>query len=407
MLPQGRLFVKTVGRILRVQQTVPSSSYSTSLRLFGPYKEPPHLVDTEATVDARQIKLPYLTEQIKVEMYNRNKENPSEWPLSRLAQHYGTTLDRTKAVLFLMRRREEIMIQEKVAEIPTSWHEIWTRHSAPTEVAAPVVKEIVTAETDGIPASVKTEAPTEPKSAPNSKEALASEYGMSVKEVEDILKRMELHTNRMSDLEAANKYTEDIVNNLASAGVDTSFRETATAPRGGSFKEDYYPAIFGDDGHEAAKKDLLDRISAETKAEIVDFEASLFSNSTSSKSGITDTSAMHSPKPTVIIPNKSGTKTDTLSRWKIAFRDLSWRRTQPTMIRSRSGAWREANAFEDALRSWRKHPSKLDLETYREEIKQFLDPDNDEAAAAQIPLAQLKAKKERRAATKAAADAAK
>ena len=384
------------------------------MRGLSGYKELPHLVDTEATLPPSQVKFPYLEDDVKMAMYKRHKQNPDEWPVTRLAQHYGASMERVKAILFLMRNREEFMAREKVAEIPETWQQIWNRYlegqraaaatKAQTEKSSkkasnarsknPPSDSPIPAVAASGPGEVTSEKQTEGGSSestavpqPNSKEQLANEFGLSVSQLEEILKRMEFHEHRKENLEAAEAHFRQIKANLESAGVDTSFRETATAPKRGSVQEDYYPALFGDDGFEAAKKDLLERISTETKAEIVDFEESLFSGNSTSQSEVA------AFKPMVVIPNKAGVKTDTLSRWKFAFRDLSWRRTQPTMIRTRRGDWRQANSLEDALRSWRKHPTKLDLETYREEVSKFQDPDRDEVDASQIPVSKLAKRK--------------
>lgn len=389
-----------------------SAAYSSCVRAGAAYKEPGHAVDTSADVSPKDVKVPYLSDNTRVEMYKRHKADPQQWSISKLSQHYGATLDRTKAVLFLMQKREELMVKEKVADIPPMWHEIFQRFSTPATappVAAPATEAapVTPADTDAAktqaaaeesPASAGTEALSP---AADSKESLAKEFGISVSEVGDIIARMQRHTHRQRNVEANTAYIEKIVQNFADVGVDTSFRETATAPKRASIKEDYYPTLFGDDGLETAKKELLDRIAAETKAEIVDFQSTLFAAS-ATDSPVSDTDKQ--PGETVP-PNKAGVKTDTLSRWKIAFRDLSWRRTQPTMIRTRRGNWRHANALEDALRSWRKHPSQLDMEIYRDEVRQFLDPDGDEQAAAAIRQTTLSVRRERKLAV-AGGDAA-
>jgi hypothetical protein len=56
------------------------------------------------------------------------------------------------------------------------------------------------------------------------------------------------------------------------------------------------------------------------------------------------------------------------------------------MIRTRKGKWRQATLLEEAKRSWIKNPSKLDMEVYRERIKEYLDPDGDEQEAKDLIL---------------------
>lgn len=391
------------------------------------YKEPPHMVDTEAEVSPSQVKFPYMEDEVKMTMYKRHKKSPEEWPISRLAQHFGASVDRVKAILFLMRNREEMMEREKVADIPPEWHQIWARHNEGLQAATAAegktrIKSKSSKTAGGAAETASVAKDSEPVAAagssadaaeaipaaavdvadvaPHSKDAIAKEFALTVEQVGEILDRMKVHMHRKENLEASEAHFQQIRANLKNAGVDTSFRETANAPKRGSVQEDYYPALFGDDGFETARKELLDRITSETKAEIVDFEESLFGRK-GAESGIEEVAPPL--KPMEILPNKSGVKTDTLSRWKFAFRDLSWRRTQPTMVRTRRGDWRQANALEDAMRSWRKHPSRLDLETYRDEVRQYLDPDGDEADAAQIHVTKLAKRKAKLAAAAAAA----
>jgi hypothetical protein len=66
------------------------------------------------------------------------------------------------------------------------------------------------------------------------------------------------------------------------------------------------------------------------------------------------------------------------------------------MVRTRRGGWRQANALEDAMRSWNKHPTLLDLETFKTEVSQLLDPDADEKEASSISLSKLKVKDAKR-----------
>lgn len=384
----------------------------TSSPVARAYQEPPHMVDTEVTISPKQVKVPYLSENVRQELYRRHKKNPDEWPLSRLAQHYGASLERTKAVLILMRKREELMASENLLDIPEVWHEIWKRHSAPAPAAVDAkatkagVKEKTVVPAPEVPVAGENkevaagDAQEGAAPAEDAKEALAKEFGLKVEEVGDIISRMSRHMHRQSNLDAHNKHMESIMERLSKAGVDISFRETGTAPKRGSIQEDYYPTLFGDEDFETAKKELLDRIASETKAEIVDFEASLFGGRTSaSSSEIQDTSAAAAAlKPVVTHANKANVKIDTLSRWKFAFRDSSWRRTQPTMLRTRRGAWRQANALEDAMRSWNKHPTLLDLETFKAEVLRLQDPDADEKEASQLSPTKLKANDAKRAA---------
>ena len=87
-------------------------------------------------------------------------------------------------------------------------------------------------------------------------------------------------------------------------------------------------------------------------------------------------------------------QTGALSRWKWAFRDTAKKDTQPTMIRTRRGLWRQATVFEEATRSWVRNPSQLDLQVFRSTVKELSDPDGDEHEAQQLKLAKTARRKE-------------
>jgi len=82
-----------------------------------------------------------------------------------------------------------------------------------------------------------------------------------------------------------------------------------------------------------------------------------------------------------------------LGRWKWAFRDINKKGTQPTMVRTRRSAWRQATPLEESLRSWVRNPSAVELELHKERIRQWADPDGDEAPAAQLVLHKTAARK--------------
>jgi hypothetical protein len=49
-------------------------------------------------------------------MYKKYKHDPINWSIQNLSNHYGTSLERTRAVLFLMQKRDEEIA--KITKLP-------------------------------------------------------------------------------------------------------------------------------------------------------------------------------------------------------------------------------------------------------------------------------------------------
>jgi hypothetical protein len=69
--------------------------------------QPDWMVVTDPSVHSKEIKVPYLRESAKLEIYNRFKgiENGvqgEEWSISRLAQQYSASPDRIKVIIFII-----------------------------------------------------------------------------------------------------------------------------------------------------------------------------------------------------------------------------------------------------------------------------------------------------------------
>ena len=389
--------------LYQAEGAVFSRSYSSSGYLSrNTYKEPEYGVqpDTEANmyIAPSEVVLPYLRESQQMEMWKLHSENPEEWTIAQLSQKYGASIDRVKAVITLLRAREEMMAEKNVLNIPDQWKEIYKKYTDfdPEAVAAEaaaaqekVVEEKEEDSIDGVAevpvaegAASEAEGESEPKEAAASVEldpvkVLAKEYSLSESAVNGIIESMKWHSARQQNLDDANEYWDGVASDLEQTGVDTNFRETAVQSKRKLVTDDYYPALFGDDGFEAHKQELLHRLSKETKAHVVDVDPTpVFLRPNQATDTIVPSD----------VENKADVKTDGFSRWKFAFRDLSKSKTQPTMIRTRKGKWRQATLLEEAKRSWIKNPSKLDMEVYRERIKEYLDPDGDEQEAKDLIL---------------------
>ena len=114
-------------------------------------------------LDPELVKVPVFTDATRQEIFKNYKEDPAKWTISALSQKYSCTMERTTAIVYLMQRREDMMRENKVLNIPELWDTMIDKHTA------------------------------EPPSTP---EALAEEHEMTVEEVNVILARMKDHRRR-------------------------------------------------------------------------------------------------------------------------------------------------------------------------------------------------------------------
>jgi hypothetical protein len=376
------------------------------------------MVDTEVrTVHASQIKVPFLSEKLKQEMYSKHKQDGEEWNVTALSKKYGTSIERTKAVLYLLKRREEFMKEKGFDTIPKEWYDLYSRYKAlgddADKPAATTATEEATATAAAAAASSdegeeageggdnNDDASTAEAAAPSNLRQLASEFGMSESKLKEVVEKMREHSFRQSQVDAYEAQMERNAEKLAARGVDTRFRETSSASSiQRSVTDDYYPELFDDDGaFEEARARLIEEIEKETKA-TTSADAS-DARPTFLRRGEQAAAADSLPADT---ENRANVPTDHMSRWKFAFKDLSKPRSAPTMIRTRRGEWRQANPLEEATRSWLKNPSPLDMEMYRDEIAKWTDPDGDEAEARLISQKKLQRRKAQKETAAAAAE---
>ena len=383
----------------------------------GGYREPSYLVDTEVrTVSPSEIKVPYLSEKLKQEMYGKYKQNPEEWSVMALSKAYGSSIERTKAVLLLLERRESFKKERGILDMPSEWMEIHKKHeeykNAPPPVVEAASKPASSAPSVEVTASegnasgdgsvngegreggetATSEGEQKEEAAPAAPQTplqrVASEFGKSESAVQDILDKVDEHVFRQGQVDAYEAHMERIAEKLSDRGVDTTFRETGgSASR--SVTDDYYPALFGDDdGFEKARVKLIADIEKETKATVtedVDARPAFLRDADSGGSSKYELPAE--------MPNGAKVETTQLSRWKFAFKDLSKPKDFPTMVRTRRGAWRQATPLEEATRSWLKNPSPLDRELYKEQTKHWEDFDGDLEAASRLSTDKLARRK--------------
>eukprot|EP01041_Mallomonas_annulata_P006785 gene6785-13742_t len=363
-------------------------------RHFSSEREPEYMVHAESDMEAepKSVYIPILRETTKVELFKLHKEDPELWTVNNLSKKYGMTTERTKAVLFLMAKREEIMKEENVLNPPSEWLAICEKHK----------KDPVTF----------------------SKDALATEYNLSETEISDIISKIAKHERRLGLVQQNEDFWGTALQEFTEYGIDTNFRETPSATQ----TREYMPELFGDDGFEEAKNNLKKRIERETRAGQLkaSSERSVLSNVFDTLDGV-EASSETAPKDwaaeqtekykqrfyehynSVLVtkPDFEAVIKPSFCKWKFAFRDLSeaaagddrsaagnrrQRRSKkktnkifdedkaPTLICSRDGKLRPSNALEESGRSWSRKPKYLDIALYKSspQFQALLDPDRDE-----------------------------
>lgn len=300
--------------------------------------EPPYMVELGAhKVDYKDVQIPYLRDDKRWEMYQKHVSDPSLYTVEKLSLEYGASIDRTNAVLYLMAKRAEMHEKLGVTNLSDKHKEMYDKH-----VSDPAVFTV---------------------------EALSEETGIDRSQVTQILSNLSEHFSRMATLDASKEHMESVMATFETAGIDTTFKEVANV---GKLSQRYKPRLFGDDEEEEVKAELKTLIERDTRAKVEPSVDEFIARVR--KEGVAP----------VEPANLANVSTDTLSRWKFAYRDSSRIQTQPTMVRTRRGGWRMSTPLEEAGRSWSRSPTFLDGEIHKHKWGPFLDPDGDEREAAMI-----------------------
>lgn len=314
-----------------------------------------------AGVDPAAIKLPLLLEETKLEMYKKYKDDPINWSIEKLSNHYHTSLERTRAVIYLMQKRdEEISKVTKLpigADVPMVWLELYKFYDS--TLPSP------------------------------SNETLAQKFKIDIKEVPTILAAMTEHCRKLENVDVTDKFSRGILARLKQEGANINFRETATENSAKSAP--YFPELFGDDEEEleAAKNRLLKRVERETRASL-------------KKPLDVDDLLVNTIEPSTMQSFPQDNNDDNnINRWKFAFLDLSKviddkekktsrlqgnvneNKKLVTVVRTRKGAIRTATPLEEAYRSWapKGHISEVAMKFSQQKLSKYNDYDNDEQEA--------------------------
>ena len=244
----------------------------------------------EHYVDPKTVSIPYLRDKTRVEMYQKHKSDPETWDVKKLSLHYGTSIDRTNAVLFLMKQREEVQNKLGAHDLSPEHKSMYEKHMSDPETNTP--------------------------------QKLSEEFGINLPQVHEILANLKIHFARLNNLQASEDHMTSMMAEYEEDGIDTSFKEI---PHEGRLEKRYTPRFFGDDEEKEAVESLKRLIARDTRAVI--------EPSVNDFMSYADKSQLIVPEQ----PNRAQVKTDGLSRWKFAYRDSSKLESQPTMIRTRTG----------------------------------------------------------------------
>lgn len=279
-----------------------------SRRQFGSIErideEPEWGVSDEPILDPKRVKVPYLREHQRQEIYTKYKNGAT---FKELSQEYHSNELRIKGVVYLMKNREEVMLKENVASIDEKQTEIYTKSLE----------------------------------AANTPEVLASAYEMPLEEIKTIIERVKKHTHRSENMKFMLEYYDEVMKEFQEMGADTKFQETPTAYQN-SIESFYFPNLLGDSEIESEKKYFIKRLVEETKARLLPHPGLAFLKKHFGENASIDVDGNISGIDILdlsrqkynIAPNTENLE----SRFKYALKDVSLPPSlQKTVIRTRTG----------------------------------------------------------------------
>ena len=110
-------------------------------------------------------------------------------------------------------------------------------------------------------------------------------------------------------------------------GIDIRYREPKAAAKAGTLKFSYFPTLFGDDGFESTKHNLLKRVERETRVlpiKDVDHYVNREAMTAAKSAELASKPVNPNYKPSYL-------------RCKIAFKDMSGHKKDPILLRTRDG----------------------------------------------------------------------
>jgi hypothetical protein len=362
-----------------------------------------------------------LTDRTKLEIYALHKSDESKWTYQALAEKYGMSKARAKAVVYLMTTRDEqqqsllgesygILAEftDEGKEITVrKWVEIFERYNIsklegeqeydntdksnmtmldPEEGGDDKVNEEV---------SSKIERNGVSKLLNELKENGSVSRDFSLNDLHSKMNAVNDHIKKLTHVAIKETQLADVMDKVSKAGYSTSFREIG-GMKGSSVENSYYPELFGDNDEGNTIRRLRKMIEADTKAALEvdsDLNSLLESEGENNESSPPFLrSAVEESLGDEYKEVRQNVSDDDMSRWKFAFKDLS-EPTSSTMIRTRRGLWRKANALEEMNRSWTRNPGKIDIEFSKKIASKYADADDDNVAAITRMTKKLERKK--------------
>lgn len=391
---------------MRFNSNFPSGSVHSS----SDWEEPEYGVTDNEEFNPAAVKISYLPDYVRQEMYKLYQSDPNVWTEKELSRKYGTSITRTRAVLLLMQRREELrnrLLGTTDGSVPEHWKVVYEKHCEDREKYTPeaLFQEFCVSSNSKpktkakvASAEVGNDSTEDPESEQSGEEgddvevvkemdvsSMVSASGSvgsgqyaslfsSPAAIKDMLDRYEEHLIRSEDQEYYDQYMEQQMDVLREHGVNTSFRELR-AGRDLSSITGFTPRLIGDDLDEfklemqRLKATVLSQTSAVPAKNAEDVDRELMTYEDKLKFAPDDAE------------NRADVKFDHECRWKFAFKDTSQlRQSQPTMIRTRTGKLRPATPLEELGRSWYgKKPNFMDRKVlYEQKYHKYADPDGDE-----------------------------
>lgn len=305
--------------------------------------EPDYVVDPEALLDLEKVKVTYIRDVEKQQVYARFMSDPAKWDVKSLADFYAMSEERAQAIVYLMHNRYQMMqakgfevsiVEDKsnredkdypamvmngvefvvpgprvVVKIPELWSSLYASYlQDPSKPLGTILEEFYQANPD-------------------------ESSRLSVEELKKIVDDLKDHEERLQNIRDYEEHMEEFLEELADSGADVTFQEIrVVSDKAQRFEKTYFPRTLHDDEIEQEKQQLLKKIEQQTRGTVernLQFYHEQFNGN--------DFKA----------PKASG---DGKTRWKFAFRDLSkveeLRAAQknktepadvPTLIRTRGG----------------------------------------------------------------------
>lgn len=287
--------------------------------------EPQHMVGSDGSLAAKHVKIPYLTEAQKKDIYCMFMTKPEKWTFTALAQRYRANVERIRAVVHLMHTRCDLMRKlglgvrivsssnphdppQLSVEIPKLSKALYDLHMAESALS-----------TADLLAKFNETATSE-----------ADKLHISEAEAAQILSNLKDHFRREQNAADYEAYVMQMLEELKADGANVSFQEVPLASRNENYFELYYPKVLKDEDFEDEKKKLLQKVKDETKAQ---FNPATIEH-------VTEQYEQSQKKPHAALTAQKTSPT----RWKLAFKDLSGAKKKanpntfiPSTIRTRTG----------------------------------------------------------------------